>query len=144
MPDKELIKILTANDLRITPQRTVVLEVILSLETHPTAEEIIDYARFRHPHIQIGTVYKILDAFTKKGIIQRVKCDNGVIRFDPVKEPHHHLYCKDSERIEDYLDPDLHKIISLHLKKKKIPNFSITDFKLQIVGTFEKNNEPIK
>jgi Fur family transcriptional regulator, peroxide stress response regulator len=136
MADKEVIKILVENNLRVTPQRIAVLEVIMGLDIHPTADEIVDYIRLNFPHVPFGTVYKILDAFMKKGIVQRIKTGDGSIRFDPVKQTHHHLYCDDCDRIEDFYDDDLNKLLENYFKKKKIPNFSISSFKVQIAGKF--------
>jgi Fur family transcriptional regulator, peroxide stress response regulator len=63
------------------------------------------------------------------------------MRYDYVKEKHHHLYCAESERIEDYYDKELDKLLENYLKKKTIPNFKIKDIKLQIVGNFtDKTN----
>jgi len=147
MANREIIKILTDNNLKVTPQRTAVLEVLFSFPNHPSADDIIDYLRISFPNIPLSTVYKILDAFVLKGIVTRVKTDDGVMRYDCVKEKHHHLYCSDSERIEDYYDKDLDKLLENYMKKKTIPNFKIRDFRLQIVGNFtdkpnsEKKNE---
>jgi Fur family peroxide stress response transcriptional regulator len=58
------------------------------------------------------------------------------MRYDAVMSKHHHLYYSDSERIEDYFDKDLNKILNDYFRRKKIPNFKITDIKLQIIGTY--------
>ena len=142
MANKAIIKILTDNNLKVTPQRTAVLEVIVTLNNHPSADYIIDYLRLNFPHIPISTVYKILDVFVGKGIVSRVKTDDEVMRYDFVKEKHHHLYCAESERIEDYYDKELDKIIENYLKNKTIPNFKIKDIRLQIVGNFTDNANP--
>jgi len=139
MADRSVIKILAENGLKITPQRIAVLEVVLSLDDHPDADRVIDYIRIRYPHVSIGTVYKSLETFVKKGILKKVKTDNDVMRYDAVREKHHHLYCAESERIEDYYDDKLIEIIDAYLKKKNIPNFKIDDIKLQIVGKFTEN-----
>ena len=139
MVNKTVIKILADNNLKVTPQRTAVLEVILNLNNHPTAENIVEYLRLNFPHIPIGTVYKILDVFVEKGIVIKVKTDNDVMRYDAIKEKHHHLYCAETERIEDYYDDNLNALLENYLKKKKIPNFKIKDIKLQIVGNFTDN-----
>jgi Fur family peroxide stress response transcriptional regulator len=139
MANKTIIKILTDNNLKVTPQRTAILEVIYTLNNHPTADNIVDYLRISYPHIPISTVYKILDVFVKKGIVSKVKTDDEVMRYDFIKEKHHHLYCSDSERIEDYYDKELDKLLENYLKKKPIPNFKIKDIKLQIVGNFTDN-----
>ena len=136
MANREIIKILTDNNLKVTPQRTAVLEVLFSFPNHPSADDIIDYLRISFPNIPLSTVYKILDAFVLKGIVTRVKTDDGVMRYDCVKEKHHHLYCSESERIEDYYDKELDKLLENYMKKKTIPNFKISDFRLQIVGNF--------
>jgi len=144
MANREIIKILTDNNLKVTPQRTAVLEVLFSFPNHPSADDIIDYLRLSFPNIPLSTVYKILDAFVLKGIVTRVKTDEGVMRYDCVKEKHHHLYCSESERIEDYYDKDLDKLLENYMKKKTIPNFKISDFRLQIVGSFTDKPDPEK
>jgi len=136
MANREIIRILTDNNLKVTPQRTAVLEVLYTLTNHPSADCIIDYIRISFPNIPLSTVYKILDAFTEKGIITRVKTDDGVMRYDYIKEKHHHLYCAESERIEDYFDKELDKLLENYMKKKTIPNFKIRDIRLQIIGNF--------
>ena len=141
MPDRSVIKILSENGLRVTPQRIAVLEVVLTLENHPDADRVIDYIRINYPHVSIGTVYKTLETFVDKGILTKVKTDNDVMRYDAVHQKHHHLYCSESDRIEDFYDEELTEIIDNHLKKKKIPDFKIENVKLQIIGRFLKDNK---
>jgi Fur family transcriptional regulator, peroxide stress response regulator len=136
MANKQIIRILTQNGLKITPQRIAVMEVLILLKNHPTAENIIEYLRVSHPNIAMGTVYNILETFVKKGLLNKVKTGKHKMRFDSVILKHHHLYCNDSERIEDYVDPELDKIIEKYLKNKKIPDFEIIDIRLQIMGKF--------
>lgn len=127
---------LTENNLKVTPQRMAVLEAILTLNNHPTADNIRDFIRKAHPNIAVGTVYKVLDILTEKNIIRKVKTDKDVMRYDGILEKHHHLYCEESDRIEDFYDEGLNKIIDGYFRKKKIPNFKIEDIKLQIIGKF--------
>lgn len=141
MVNKTVIKILVENGLKVTPQRIAVLEVVLMLKNHPSSETIMEYLRLSYPHIAIGTVYKILETFVKKGIINKVKTENDIMRYDAVPEKHHHLYCTDSERIEDFYDENLYELITDYLKKKKIPNFKIDDIKLQIIGRFAETDK---
>ena len=89
-----------------------------------------------YPNIATGTVYKTLETLVDKDIIIRVKTDRGILRYDAVREAHHHLYCAQTDRIEDYYDADLTRIINRYFKKKVIPNFRIEDIKLQIMGRF--------
>ena len=141
MANRDIIKILTDNNLRITPQRTAVLEVLYTLNNHPSADYIIDFLRLTFPHITLSTVYKILDVFIEKGIITRVKTEDGIMRYDYVNEKHHHLYCTETERIENYYDEELDKLLENYMKKKTIPNFKIKDIRLQITGIFTETQK---
>jgi Fur family transcriptional regulator, peroxide stress response regulator len=140
MANRTVIKILTENNLRVTPQRTAILEVVLSLDTHPTADEIAAYLRLNFPHIPIGTVYKNLELFVNKKIISVVKTYDGFQRFDPLRIYHHHLYTSDSNQIEDFNDEELNRLLHEYFKKIKIPDFIIEDIRLQIIGRYNKNN----
>ncbi len=124
--------------LKVTPQRMAILEAILALNNHPTAENIIDYIRKNHPNIATATVYKVLDALAENNLLNRVKTDKDVMRYDAIVENHHHLYCTDSDKIEDYFNNDLNIILSEYFKKHRIPDFEIDDIKLQIVGKYKK------
>lgn len=141
MANKAVIKILSENGLRVTPQRTAVLEVVMNLDTHPTAEDIIQYLRISYPHIPLGTVYKILDKFINLGIIEKVKTDGEIIRYDAVKSRHHHLYSTINNTIEDFYDDELDNILSDYFKRKNIPGFIIEDYKLQIIGKHKPGND---
>jgi Fur family peroxide stress response transcriptional regulator len=136
MANKSIIKILIKNDLKVTPQRIAILEVILTLENHPNADNITEYLRISHPNISLGTIYKNLDTFTKKGIIHKVHNYDDSMKYDAIIEKHHHLYSQESDRIEDYADEKLNNIIEKYFKKKEIPNFTIEDINLQIIGRF--------
>jgi Fur family transcriptional regulator, peroxide stress response regulator len=132
---------LTGKGLKVTPQRIAILEAIIRLNNHPTAENIIDYIRNNHPNIATATVYKVLDALVANELIKKVKTERDVMRYDAVVESHHHLYCSDSDRIEDFVDTELNELIEKYFEKKKIPDFKIEDVKLQIIGKFLKNNK---
>jgi Fur family peroxide stress response transcriptional regulator len=127
--------------LKVTPQRIAILEAIIKLNNHPTAENIIDYIRNNYPNIATATVYKVLDALVANELIKKVKTERDVMRYDAVMESHHHLYCSESDRIEDFVDTELNEIIEKYFEKKKIPDFKIEDVKLQIIGKFLKDNK---
>jgi len=127
--------------LKVTPQRLAILEAILTLNNHPTAERIIEYIRKNHPNIATGTVYKVLDVLVMNDLIKRVKTEKDIMRYDAMMEGHHHLYCSESGRIEDYMDKELDKMLNEYFKKKKISNFKIHDIKLQINGRFLKKSK---
>ncbi len=122
--------------LKITPQRIAILEAVMKLKNHPTAELIIDYIRLNHPNIATGTVYKVLEVLVQKKIINKVKSRQDIMRYDAELEKHHHLYSYTSERIEDYFDGELDNLLEEYFRKKGINDFKIEDIKLQIIGEF--------
>lgn len=128
---------LTEKGLKVTPQRIAILEAIVKLNNHPTAENIIDYIRKNHPNIATATVYKVLDALEDNELIIKVKTDRDFMRYDAIIEKHHHLYSAESDRIEDYFDSELNELIDDYFKKKGIPDFEIKDIKLQVIGKFK-------
>lgn len=127
---------LIVKGLRVTPQRLSIFGAIIKLNNHPTAEEIIGFIKKNHPNIATGTVYKVLDTLVENALIRKVKTDRDIMRYDAVMENHHHLYCSESDRIEDYNDEELNKIIAEYFENMGIPDFRIEDIKLQIIGKF--------
>ena len=123
--------------LKITPQRVAIFDAIVELDNHPTAEDITAFIKPNHPNISIGTVYKVLDTFVENNLLKKVKTDKDIMRYDPHLTNHHHLYCTETNRIEDFEDQVLNDLITNYFKKSKIKNFNIQDIKLQITGTFK-------
>ncbi len=127
---------LTQKGLKVTPQRVAVYEAVVKLSNHPTAEKIIDYIKINHPNISVGTVYKVLDLLVENDLLRKVKNEKDIMRYDAVMSHHHHLYCSETDRIEDYEDEDLDNLIRSYFEKKKIKNFEVQDINLQITGKF--------
>ena len=139
---KKILNILKDSNLKVTPQRIVVLQAVLQLD-HPTVDQILKRVGQKNPSISQGTVYKTLQTLVDKGIIERVKTDTGKMRYDTVQGNHHHLYSIDSERIADYSDNELDDLLKKYFERKKIPGFEILNVRLQITGKFsnEKNRK---
>ena len=141
MNQQDLRDILTDNGLKVTPQRLAILEAVFRMKNHPTVDKIIVHVKKKHPNIAVGTVYKILETLVDKGIIQKVKTDKDIMRYDAIIEKHHHLYCVESDRIEDYYDQDLNAVLEEYFAQNRISGFKIEDIKLQIIGRFLKGNK---
>lgn len=137
-------EIIKNSKLRVTPQRVAVLKAVYQSSGHPSAEKVIDIVRREHPNIATGTIYNILESFVAADIIKRVKTDKGVMLYDAVSETHHHLYCHQSDRIEDFFDTELDQVLKVYFEKKKIEGFEISDIKLQLVGRFKNKNNSHK
>ena len=138
MNKKEIAEKLSQRGLRVTPQRIAIFEAILQLNNHPTADNIIEYIKENHPNISVGTVYKVLDSLVENDLLYKVKTESGIMRYDPLDQSHHHLYCMETNRIEDYEDQQLDEMITSYFQKKGIKDFSIDTIQLQITGKFKK------
>jgi Fur family peroxide stress response transcriptional regulator len=136
MTTSEIREKLIEKGLKVTPQRIAILEAIVKLNNHPTADNVIDYIRKNNPNIATATVYKVLDALVQNRLINKVKTDKDIMWYDASLEKHHHLYSSDSDRIEDYIDEELNETLISFFEKKAIPGFKIEDVKLQIIGKF--------
>jgi len=139
MTNAEIRDRLIARKLKVTPQRLAVFAAVEHLHSHPTVENIIDFVRKKNPNIAVGTVYKVLDTLVENRLVKKVYTEEDIARYDAVTETHHHLYCHESNRIEDFMDDKLNKVLADYFKRKKIPGFTIDEIKLQIIGKFSEN-----
>ncbi|MDP2089857.1 MAG: transcriptional repressor [Flavobacteriaceae bacterium] len=132
----EIKQKLLEKGLKVTPQRLAILQALMTHKNHPTAEMIIEYIRYNHPNIATGTVYKILEVLVEKELIRKVQTEKDIMRYDAIMDKHHHLYCSESERIEDYVDSELDELLEAYFIKKGIPDFKIEDIRLHLNGKF--------
>mgnify|MGYP006279276829 CR=1 FL=1 len=140
MTDRMYIRELIASrGLKVTPQRMAILEAVHDLGNHPTADKIKEYIQQNHPSIAVGTIYKTLEKLREKNLVEKVRTEKDVMRYDLVTQKHHHLYSKNSDRIEDYFDDELNRMLEDYFSKKNIKNFRIEDFKIHLTGTFTDN-----
>lgn len=123
--------------LKVTPQRVAIFDALISLDNHPTAEEVGAYIRENHPNISVATVYKVLNTFAENNLIKKVKTAKDIMRYDALVASHHHLYCSDSDKIKDFHDEKLNDLINNYFIENKINGFSIEDIQLQITGKFK-------
>ena len=133
---QEIAKRIGESGLKITPQRVAVMQALEKLN-HPRAEEIYKEVSASIPGLSPTTVYNVLDVLVSKGIAKKVKTESGIMRYDAVSDHHHHMYCMKSDKVEDYFDPELDKILQEYFEKKRIDGFKIEDIKLQLMGKFE-------
>jgi Fur family transcriptional regulator, peroxide stress response regulator len=139
----EIINMLMYKGLKVTPQRIAIFEAVITLNNHPTVEQIIDYIRKNHPNVAIATVYKVLDALIEHELIKRINTEKDITRYDAIVEPHHHIYYSDSNKIEDYIDNELTALLKAYFKEKEIPGITIEEIKLQIIGTSKNSTRQI-
>jgi Fe2+ or Zn2+ uptake regulation protein len=98
---KDAISILRQCDIQPTPQRIAVVEYVLKSKAHPTADEVLKYARGKCPTVSRATVYNTLNLLAKKGLLKTQSIKEGVVVFDPNTSEHHHFIDDETGQIYD-------------------------------------------
>lgn len=92
----------TNNDnLGLTKQRKVVLQVIRNSDEHLTANQIFEKAKQILPSISFATVYNSLRYLKKKKHIVDRKIGNSAVRFDRMTSRHDHALCVKCDKLMD-------------------------------------------
>lgn len=140
---QEIVEIISGSGLKITPQRIAVMQALETMD-HPRAEEIYREVSRQMPGLSPTTVYNTLDVLVSKNIIRKVHTEADVMRYDAVADHHHHLYCLQSDRMDDYFDPELDQLLRDYFSKKQISGFALKDIKLQLMGEFIHQKRSLK
>jgi len=90
-----------AENLRNTPQRKVVLEVVNESCDHPTAETIHKRASQKMSGLSLATVYRNLNILSELGQIRHLSSPIGPDHFDFNLSEHCHFYCKSCNEMSD-------------------------------------------
>ncbi|MEM6253726.1 MAG: Fur family transcriptional regulator [Cyanobacteria bacterium P01_D01_bin.156] len=98
---EEIVKLLKAKKLRVTPQRFAVYANLLARNDHPTAEQILHDVNKDVPRSSQATIYSSLQALRDVGLVREVLLEEGVCRYDANVDLHHHFRCKECGSIED-------------------------------------------
>jgi Fe2+ or Zn2+ uptake regulation protein len=135
---------LEAAGWRWTRQRQAVYEFLVRSDPyHPTADEVFRAVKDEVPRISLATVYKALETLEEAGLVTRLPAvGDGPARFDARLEPHYHLRCMKSGRVDDLptpfdpeliarLDPDLARRLEEH-------GFHVTGYRLELVGYYDQ------
>ncbi len=125
----------TGTKRRKTYQRQVILNILKSTNTHPTADWVYERAREYIPNISLGTVYRNLKILKEVGELLEIN-DGKQSRFDARVDKHHHFKCISCGGIYD-IEPDEVKIKE-NLKEKGFIPFETEIF---ITGICKKCNK---
>jgi Fur family peroxide stress response transcriptional regulator len=88
-------------DLGLTRQREVVLQVIREAKEHLTANEVFARAKAILPSISFATVYNSLRYLKEEGHIAEIQFGNGASRFDRMTSRHDHAICTKCGKLVD-------------------------------------------
>ena len=88
-------------DVRLTPHRREVFQILAESNDHPTAYDIFSRVKDRSPGISLATVYNCLEHLTSHGLIRQVHLERGQARYCANLHEHVHFYCETCGKVTD-------------------------------------------
>jgi len=118
--------------LRVTNQRTLILEAIRHSHGHVDADEVYRNIYKKQPRISLSTVYRTLQRFKELGLIDELHFTEEHHHYElkPSIE-HYHLVCLECGQVIEFKYP------LVNLLKKNVPeaqNFEITGNEITFAG----------
>jgi Fur family ferric uptake transcriptional regulator len=85
---------------RITPQRRLILDILVETEGHLDAHDIYDQARRQDTRLSLSTVYRTLAVLKETGVVRELYLDRDHHHYElDDKDEHSHLVCLSCGRI---------------------------------------------
>ena len=97
----ELAQVFREKQLKLTPQRQLLFNLLHDNESHPTAESLFEIASKQMPGISLRTIYQTLGELAEMKELQLVDIGNGATRFDSNMSEHQHFVCDSCGAIHD-------------------------------------------
>lgn len=101
---EQSIQVLHGAQLKLTNARKVVVHFLEKEDRPVDVEEILLHLRKHQLETDRGTVYRMIDIFLEKGIVNRLEFGEGKFRYELAGSDHHHLICENCGSIEDISD----------------------------------------
>lgn len=117
--------------IRKTKQRELILSVLRSTKSHPTADWIYQEVRKQMPNISLGTVYRNLKTLTEMGEILELSYGSTYSRFDGNAKMHYHFVCEHCGKVYD-LDLPVNEAIDTQIEKQY--GVSVSQHRLEFYG----------
>jgi Fe2+ or Zn2+ uptake regulation protein len=129
--EEEFRRLCREKRIPCTAQRRVVLQAVLDLGSHPTADEVHASSAVRKAGVSRATVYRTLENLAQLGAIFKVSHMGSAIRYDGRIELHHHFVCLRCNAITDIASKKLNTIPILDAKEF---GFVVKGFRVQLSG----------
>ncbi len=106
IPKSNIRQVLGGTGQRVTPQRTLLLNMLRKSGGHLDADELYRMARKKNPRISLSTVYRALRLFTKLGLVEELHFEEEHHHYEgkPHRE-HFHIICLKCGRIVEFESP---------------------------------------
>ena len=88
----DYIKLLQANDLKVTPQRLEILDILYT-KGHINIDDLYKIIQTKFPTLSLATVYKNINTMCEKDFVSEVKIPNLKNVYEITKQEHSHVVC---------------------------------------------------
>ncbi len=88
-----ILGMLRAQGGRVTTSRRAILEALLAVGGHVTAEGLTARVQAVQPDVHESTVYRFLDELERLGVVDHVHLGHGPAVYHLATDTHHHLVC---------------------------------------------------
>ncbi len=94
MNQLEILDMVKSKGFKITPQRRAIIDALFLFEKPPTAKDVLEVVRKKHPEISLDTVYRNLNLLAEIDCLIQINLKNSeTSRYEIIKNHHHHLVC---------------------------------------------------
>jgi len=103
---------LRQHNLRMTPERRSVLEVILSRQGHFDAEELLQFLRRRHKRVSRATLYRTLDHLRTAGLVKMHRFGRGHALYEHIygRRHHDHMVCDGCGMVIEFVNEEIERL----------------------------------
>ena len=77
--------------IRVTPQRQIILNYLITHHNHPSVETIYQELATQLPNLSLATVYNTLKLFVDLGIVIELQNGDAGTHYDFFGRPHYHV-----------------------------------------------------
>ncbi len=107
----KLIDSLISADLRLTPQRQAICELLTISEEHPTAQMIYEILKPKFHSLSLATVYNTLDHLVQVGAINALgEAGDDSVHYDADTNAHVNLACTRCNKVVDFPSEHIHEV----------------------------------
>jgi len=117
---------------RMTKQRRIILDVLRSTTSHPTADWLYEKVKDKIPNISLGTVYRNLNILKEMNEIMELNYGSTYSRFDGNPQNHYHFVCERCGMGFD-MDEEVHREMDRRVEEKT--GFTVRYHRMEFYGT---------
>ncbi|HCK32048.1 MAG TPA: transcriptional repressor [Rhodospirillaceae bacterium] len=127
----ELEQACSAEGLKMTGQRKIILKILSESDDHPSVDDMYARAKAADPSISMATVYRTLNTLDELGLVTKHEFKEGFARFETNTDHHHHMIDVDSGDVIEFQNAELEAL------KEKIAEelgYELVDHNLELYG----------